>query len=331
MLRTKPDRQIVGIDLIRFGAACGVTLYHLCYVPDGFTRLAAQAVIPFPEHTFLRFGRIGIFVFFVISGFVIAYSAHDSTAYKFLRDRIVRLMPAVWIVAPITLVALLLIGLAAPDTLAERFCRSMVLFPFGPWIDSVYWTLPIEILFYASVLLLLTIKRFALLEPAMAAVGLASPFVPVVHYGCFFALGVFIWLALFDKLTIGRCVIMTILVVSCFWQIGFRYGCAIWFVCVIAIAVSVLFNERLVGIKRAARVLGLTSYPLYLLHSVVGAALIGALFRAGVDKYIAVVIGLATVMSVAVFIAVAIEPQFQRWLRSAIDGIPLRRMDVRQV
>src|SRR5262249_3925366 len=74
LLSTKSDRQIVGIDLVRFGAACGVMLYHLCYLiipggPYAPTRL-------FPEFAFFRFGNIGIFVFFVISGFVIAYSAH---------------------------------------------------------------------------------------------------------------------------------------------------------------------------------------------------------------------------------------------------------------
>ena len=75
------------------------------------------------------------------------------------------------------------------------------------------------------------------------------------------------------------------------------------------IAVSVLFNEQWVWIKRAARIPGLTTYPLYLLHKVVGATLIGALFRAEINKYIAVAIGLAIVMSLAVFIALAIEPQ----------------------
>jgi len=240
-------------------------------------------------------------------------------------------MPAVWIVAPITLVALLFVGRAAPAELAEMFCRSVALFPFGPWIDGVYWTLPIEILFYASVLVLLAINRFALLEPTMAAVGLASPFIPLVHYGSFFALGVFIWLALFDKMTIVRCMIMAILVVICFWQVEPRGGGAIWLASVCAIAGSVLFNERLVGIKRVARILGLTTYPLYLLHDVVGAALIGALFRAGANKYIALATGLATVMFVAVFIAVAIEPPFQRWLRSTIDRISFRKIAARQV
>src|SRR5262249_4271379 len=145
MLSMKSGRQIVGIDLIRFGAACGVMLCHF----------QSATGITFPDVAFYRAGPYWVLVFFVISGFVIAYSAHDLTAYKFLRDRIVRLMPAVWIVAPITLATLLLVGSAAPATLAEMFCRSVTLFPFGPWIDVVYWTLPIEILFYASVLALL--------------------------------------------------------------------------------------------------------------------------------------------------------------------------------
>src|SRR5262245_17362533 len=101
-----PHRQIVGLDLLRFLAACLVLFFHLGYniwagPPETTTRRAAGSLIQFHELDFFKIGRLGVDIFFVISGFIIAYSAERSTAIQFLRNRIVRLMPAIWIIAPL--------------------------------------------------------------------------------------------------------------------------------------------------------------------------------------------------------------------------------------
>ena len=70
-----------------------------------------------------------------------------------------------------------------------------------------------------------------------------------------------------------------------------------------------------------ARVLGLTTYPLYLSHQVIGAALIGYLFRSGLNQYVALIFSIAVVVSMSAVIALVFEPIAQGWLRSKIDHI----------
>ena len=148
--RVSHSRQIVGLDLVRFAAACLVMFFHFGFwmwagPAESITSRAAGVSVRFPELTFLSFGRVGVEIFFVISGFIIAYSAERASASQFFRSRVVRLAPAVWIVAPITFAVALLIDFAAPSELSLRLFRSLIFYPFGPWIDGIYWTLPVEI------------------------------------------------------------------------------------------------------------------------------------------------------------------------------------------
>jgi len=54
---------------------------------------------------------------------------------------------------------------AAPvDAAIARLWRSLVLFPTGPWLDGVLWTLTVEVIFYIVILLLLIAGRLAALE-----------------------------------------------------------------------------------------------------------------------------------------------------------------------
>ena len=106
-------------------------------------------------------GWVGVQVFFVISGFVIAFSAEKSTPLRFFEARVKRLAPAVWVCAPITAAVLLLTDLSWPTDAVIRVVRTALFVPIDPWVDSVYWTLGIEIAFYAIVWVLLRLGSFA--------------------------------------------------------------------------------------------------------------------------------------------------------------------------
>jgi peptidoglycan/LPS O-acetylase OafA/YrhL len=213
---------------LRFFAASIVTIYHLAFwawaYPQGQVAQASKGVADFSRWDDLTSGGwAGVQIFFVISGFVIATSSERSTAVRFLISRFVRLVPGVWVCATITLIAWYLIGIGAPSSHVYAYGRSLLLMPTQPWIDSVYWTLGVEIAFYASVFALLAIRRFKWLMPMVGLIGLASSLFWIVFtiagmqthgtlfsmceaiqrsrlgellllkHGVFFAMGVFLW------------------------------------------------------------------------------------------------------------------------------------------
>jgi peptidoglycan/LPS O-acetylase OafA/YrhL len=145
-----------GIDLIRFAAALMVSFFHIgfsCWAsPTSGGAAMLRDAYALPELADVTwFGWVGVEIFFVISGFVIASSAEGATPLSFIRSRVLRLYPAVWICATATALLLLAVGLLSSP---KRYLASMLLVPTGPWIDGQYWTLGVEIVFYGSVFLL---------------------------------------------------------------------------------------------------------------------------------------------------------------------------------
>lgn len=157
-MKIKPN-YLYGVDLMRFGAAVAVMLFHLGYViwATQTSRGALwQESYELPGLApWTWFGWVGVNVFFVISGFVIANSADRATPLNFVRSRVLRLYPALWICTPVTLAVLVAVAYSPVYNLLKATVTSMVLFPTGPWLEGVYWTLGVEIVFYAMVFLML--------------------------------------------------------------------------------------------------------------------------------------------------------------------------------
>jgi peptidoglycan/LPS O-acetylase OafA/YrhL len=180
LMNTHQAQYVPGLDLLRFFAACIVMVFHLAFwswaFPAGQVAIASHGVADFQDWTaFAPFGWAGVQIFFVISGFVIVVSAERSSAYKFFVSRFTRLVPAVWICATVALLAWLLIDTGPrPLSLLAMYIRSVAFFPKGAWIDSVYWTLGIEICFYLLMFVLLMTDRQRWIKPIMCAIGLVS-------------------------------------------------------------------------------------------------------------------------------------------------------------
>jgi peptidoglycan/LPS O-acetylase OafA/YrhL len=242
-LADQEHKYIIALDAMRFLAASLVMVYHL-----GFLIWASEPYHPglggFPVDyeglaPFAASGWVGVQIFFVISGLVIVYSAEGATAFRFFRGRFLRLVPAVWICATITALVLFLYG-GGPFSgveLAKAWLKSVTFYPIGGWIDGVYWTLGVEISFYALVFAVIACGAFHRIEAVIGGVGLASasflflslalrraltehdaawaaaldaaPYhrlimLSLLQHGCFFALGAFIRFAGAGGLTLGR-------------------------------------------------------------------------------------------------------------------------------
>src|ERR1700732_970273 len=207
----KPRSYIYGIDVIRFLAALSVVGFHLGYLNNAADFKAIWPVT--------WFGWIGVEVFFVLSGFVIANSANGANPMQFLKGRALRLYPAAWCCAILTLFVRSAISGEPLAEVLPSYLRSLALVPKGPWIDDVYWTLAIEIGFYALIFALLCAGVFSLLSRVSLALTTFSSVclcilaarhwhllelsrlgelversnVLLARHGCFFALGAWIW------------------------------------------------------------------------------------------------------------------------------------------
>ena len=217
---TLSQKEIVpGLDVVRFLAAVMVLIYHLFFWQNG------HLPDPASVNWFWRFGWVGVEIFFTLSGFVIASSAEHATPTTFVIGRVVRLAPTVWICASMTLLASLSLAHGNVHQLLTDYGRTVILMPVGNHIDIVYWTLTVEVAFYALVLAVILIKDFEALLKILVAVGLISTafdavlgfnvelsrFMPkichavvtangyhtsrllLLKHGCFFSLGALIW------------------------------------------------------------------------------------------------------------------------------------------
>ena len=244
-----PKQHLLGIDVLRFAAAVMVLFFHFCYLatvsPHGFIANATGRTLTFPEmNPFSHFGWVGVQVFFVISGFLIAFSGEKATSFGFFASRVVRLGPGAWICAPLTLLATVALGFGSANGLYAGLRHSMAFIPWEPWIDGSYWTLGIEVAFYTTVLGIICLGRFPLVRPLAMMLGTVSALfwlavaltdpasglglklaaargsrlvaLLLVHHGAFFALGVFLWLELVKRHARGNLAwIALLLVVGC--------------------------------------------------------------------------------------------------------------------
>ncbi len=138
------------LDIVRFFAAGAVVFYHLGYLHWSPNWSGSVPNNPFwgdlaPFAEIFRWGWVGVPVFFVLSGFVVAFSASGRSVRHFVENRALRLYPGAVICSSIT--AAIMYNYGTLQLLP--FFNSLILWPAGPWISGVYWTLGIEMVFYA--------------------------------------------------------------------------------------------------------------------------------------------------------------------------------------
>ena len=361
--------QIIGLDAARFLSALLVMIFHLgCWSwiqPESSTARAMAHSAAFPEiFDVCWFGWVGVGVFFILSGFVIAYTAHGATPFGFLRSRVVRLYPAVVVCALITVTVKFIWSDYSSDALLIQYIRTITFAQSGKLVDGVYWTLQIEVIFYALVFFLMCLNWSRLIAAVIGFIGvgsalfwlrlalmgpeafggevgdLSSNVVHFLQYGCFFALGVFLWLCLCDRLTGLRLAVAVLCAAGCLVESAheaiqilhildrpadFLIPSAVVAVAIVAMIASVRANSWLVGrVGRHClwfRRMGLATFPLYLLHNVVGATTVRLAVELGAPRYLALAVAMALMVTVSLLIAVTVEPFLQEGLRRTLDRL----------
>lgn len=322
--------RLYALDALRLIAALLVLSHHW----HKHTPEQVKALALFPQWLSWHGGYIGITAFFTISGFVILASAQGATARDFVFARIVRLYPAFWICCTITYFVCVNTKFSTDQA---GYIVSMTMFPgaFGHQaVDGVYWTLAVEARFYLLIALLIAMGRLDRIEWVLGAwVGLGlvtdDPRLRAafaLDWAPFFAAGCLIqilrskssparWTAL------GMTMILAIHYATI--QAGEhakKYGIdndpqalAAVIVCIFALMTAIAFGKISLPKSRVVIAMGAMSYPLYLLHSMIGWKALG-LYATDIPTYLAVFAGMLFLSwSVAHF-----EPRLQDILRKVL-------------
>ncbi len=352
--------SIYGIDLVRFACAVSVAAFHLTWMTPGI----AWSV---------PFGWVGVEVFFVISGLVIANSAQGATARQFMTGRFLRLYPAAWCAAAVSYPLFLWGGYARHTTGLLQLYYSMTLLP-GPFLATAYWTLPIELAFYFLVYTVLTFHGFRHIQwvaiglilwgaPYLLALALNSrglvhwawvdfdygwKNMSLLRHGPYFGLGILVWFFKEKRLSrIGAWAAALALVLGCLeiyaravevlpefgrsalvpetpWTHLAIPSSIAFYVAFAAILLSVRFNQRFpanAALRKTTRLLGLTTYPFYLLHERVGEYAIYQAKRIGLAALPCALVALLCVGATALAIAWYFEPALRGLLKRIGSGL----------
>jgi exopolysaccharide production protein ExoZ len=337
--RDEPEKArsqpvLANLQALRAFAALSVAGFHFALIP--------ASSVPW------IYGSFGVDLFFVLSGFIIAYSTQQKHD-RFLFNRAIRILPTYWLV---TTLGGLLVLIAMPVQEALGWYGQSLLFLTGsdgrPPIIFVGWTLVYEILFYLIFAIslriagargpLLTIGILLVLAYAGRMLGIFDRDWPLLIE---FAYGIGIFLSLRWTEEYAKPLLATLLIAAGLialyafegmvrgtdGSIGDQIRIFALGLPSIALIVGLLMLER-AGIAIRNRLilsLGAASYALYLLHPLVFAFVI-PLPAGPLSARFAI---FAALMAVTIAISLPfysrIEAPMLRWLRQQLTFCKSRK------
>ncbi len=285
-------------------------------------------------------GHYGVNLFFMISGFVIFMTLERTkNPMDFVVSRFSRLFPAYWVAVAITFSVVLMLGLPGKETaLIQAIANLSMVHSFFnvPHVDGVYWTLEVELLFYAWAFLAYRLgwlhRVHALLLGAMGlrlAYFIAAEFFRVdlpwiasryliLNFIAWFALGVMVY-RLSGRASMGNstrgadlgvaaCAIGLLGLVHTPWigvlafvLTGLLWGAA-------SGRLPWLGNRLFLG-------LGIISYTLYLVHENIGWAVMRPLQAAGWSSMASILVALLLSLILATALTLLVERPAMAWIR----------------
>ncbi|WP_372089073.1 acyltransferase [Tistrella mobilis] len=143
------NSNIQVIELARGIAALMVAFYHL----SGYKQLTISH--------YVDLGKIGVYLFFFVSGYLIVDSSAGRSVRDFVLGRFFRLFPLYWI-------SVIFVILVLPQsfdylTILMNFTMFQQFFGFDI-VQAVYWTLTIEMVFYITIIMAIVLFRSRMLH-----------------------------------------------------------------------------------------------------------------------------------------------------------------------
>jgi peptidoglycan/LPS O-acetylase OafA/YrhL len=154
--------RLLNVDGLRLVCALAVLLFHFGF--KGSLDGLYAPLLPWPAVSdAMKYGHIGVHIFFCISGFVIAYSASGRGALQFACARFARIYPTFALCLLLVFAVRLFWGGSAFPVSTDQLLANFTLVPqvFGQdFMSGVYWSIAVEIIFYGWVFLFLLLGLF---------------------------------------------------------------------------------------------------------------------------------------------------------------------------
>jgi peptidoglycan/LPS O-acetylase OafA/YrhL len=276
-------KPVISIQYLRGLAAFLVLLQHVSY---------KDKVYSGGEFNLFDIGHMGVDIFFIISGFIMAYTFRPELgAVRFLYNRVLRIIPLYWLTSVIALIGYLYVpglinGSKEPDILSSFFLLPSE----RRYLNPNGWTLSCEFLFYLVFSFsFLSAYRFRFVLPSiilacLAFIGLSHEFEEVIPRFIFspmlveFLFGMIIF-QIYSRYSIDQSLNLVLLLASALLvlfslfiyfsgvRIGLRIidlGLPAFFICIFIVSLESRLKTNVSGILKS---LGDSSYSLYLTHA----------------------------------------------------------------
>jgi len=344
-------RRLRELDSLRGIAATCVLLFHLSWAAnDHYHQWPFQ----------VPWGHFGVELFFEISGFVILMTLERSAGVvDFLISRVTRLYPAYWCAVLLTSGVLWLVASPVapglPVVLADLTMLQTLLRVRS--VDPAYWTLTAELIFYGLIVAWYRfrssrwpdIEYYALGWIALAAVTrlacglthagqlpgvIATP--TLLYYGQFFIVGLCVYRFYSGSARVlTACTLLAACALSLFGGSAGSMSAAPlpYFLLTCGCAALVyLASQARVPLLRfpVLTFLGDISYPLYLIHQVVGTELMTEVHTHRVPTWLSLPAVILALVALAYLIHRMVEIPAQTVLRAKLRNLARARHPVAQ-
>lgn len=326
-------KRIALLDYGRFFAAISVVVFH--YFFNGINNGKITSITHINEVIDItKYGYLGVNFFFIISGYVIFFSAKNRSASQFVVSRAVRLYPAFWAAVIFTSFFAIFWGgeqmAVSPALILSNFTMVSPLFGHG-FVDGVYWTLMYELEFYALVCVFLSfgaqkyLDKIFLLWPIIIALAVYFGKDNIIYLGgyfCYFSAGII--LAIFkDKKSLLHYFSLILIAYLCitfstdkayelsqarnisYSKTIISFIISLFFIFFIFVTTKTGANLKL----RGSKLLGGLTYPVYLIHAHFGYMFISQ-YATDNNKTIIYALTITIVISVSYAIHVFIEKRY---------------------
>lgn len=283
-------KHIKELDTLRCIAAILVLLYHYTTQYDNsFGHLGNYPVN-------ISWGYMGVSVFFLLSGFLTVMNLRENeTLGSFILRRAIKLYPVYWVSIILTTIVMFMIlpeKLRTFETIIVNFTMLQDFLGFKA-VDGVYWTLTIEIMFYAFIGTLLyfnCIRNIMTISSIWLILSIIFSVVKLFINNIFVKLLSFLLITTYSHMFIAgimlcklyknpKQIVPHIIICLCFINQVINQGLeyTIFFILVTSFVYLIIYRVISFSIP-CFEFIARISYPLYLTHQFIGFGLIHEIF-----------------------------------------------------